>query len=179
MRSPRMRDWNELVLARGCDATFAHASADGRSRPWASALAPDAVISLDCGANTHFAARMLMLEEGQRLTGTGLLATMAPGCRLPLRRRSPTHIVSRWQSSGMAALRMLMAELTTAVRYNLPVKVMILKNNSLAEVRFEQTGLGYPTVRYRTGTNRLRGSCESLRFRRLPRRLIGRSAAGH
>jgi pyruvate dehydrogenase (quinone) len=38
---------------------------------------------------------------------------------------------------------MLMAELTTAVRLKLPVKVMILKNNSLAEVRFEQTDLGY------------------------------------
>ena len=44
---------------------------------------------------------------------------------------------------GDGGFAMLMAELTTAVRLNLPVKVMILKNNSLAEVRFEQTGLGY------------------------------------
>ena len=29
------------------------------------------------------------------------------------------------------------------MRHYLPVKVIILKNNSLAEVRFEQTGLGY------------------------------------
>jgi pyruvate dehydrogenase (quinone)/pyruvate decarboxylase len=32
-------------------------------------IADDAVISLDCGANTHFAARDLMLRSGQRLTG--------------------------------------------------------------------------------------------------------------
>jgi pyruvate dehydrogenase (quinone) len=38
---------------------------------------------------------------------------------------------------------MLMAELSMAVRLNLPVKVLILKNNSLAEVRFEQTEFGY------------------------------------
>jgi pyruvate dehydrogenase (quinone) len=44
---------------------------------------------------------------------------------------------------GDGAFAMLMAELTTAVQHNLPVKVTILKNNSLAEVRFEQTGLGY------------------------------------
>jgi pyruvate dehydrogenase (quinone) len=44
---------------------------------------------------------------------------------------------------GDSGLAMLMAELTTAVRHKLPVKVMILKNNSLAEVRFEQTDLGY------------------------------------
>jgi pyruvate dehydrogenase (quinone)/pyruvate decarboxylase len=42
-------------------------------------IADDAVISLDCGANTHFAARNLMLRSGQRLTGTGMMASMAPG----------------------------------------------------------------------------------------------------
>ena len=34
-------------------------------------MADDAVISLDCGANTHFAARNSMLRPGQRLTGQG------------------------------------------------------------------------------------------------------------
>jgi pyruvate dehydrogenase (quinone) len=44
---------------------------------------------------------------------------------------------------GDGGFAMLMAELSTAVRLNLPVKIMILKNNSLAEVHFEQTDLGY------------------------------------
>jgi thiamine pyrophosphate-dependent enzyme len=35
---------------------------------------------------------------------------------------------------------MLMAEMTTAVQHNLPVKIIVLKNNSLAEVKFEQVG---------------------------------------
>ena len=39
---------------------------------------------------------------------------------------------------------MLMAELTTAVSYGLPVKIILLKNNSLAEVKFEQQELGNP-----------------------------------
>jgi pyruvate dehydrogenase (quinone) len=39
----------------------------------------DAVISLDCGANVHFAARCLCLRANQRFTGTGMLASMAPG----------------------------------------------------------------------------------------------------
>src|ERR1700759_262808 len=42
-------------------------------------IAPDAIISLDCGSNTFFAARHLRLREGQRLTSPGMLATMAPG----------------------------------------------------------------------------------------------------
>ena len=44
---------------------------------------------------------------------------------------------------GDGGFATLMAELTTAVRLNLPVTTMLLKNNSLAEVRFEQAELGY------------------------------------
>ena len=32
--------------------------------------------------------------------------------------------------------------MTTAVQHNLPIKIIILKNNSLAEVKFEQMELG-------------------------------------
>jgi pyruvate dehydrogenase (quinone) len=38
-----------------------------------------------------------------------------------------------------------MGELVTAVKYQLPIKIIILKNNSLAEVLFEQKELGNPT----------------------------------
>lgn len=41
---------------------------------------------------------------------------------------------------GDGGFAMLMAEMTTAVQHNLPVKIIILKNNSLAEVSFEQLG---------------------------------------
>ena len=40
---------------------------------------------------------------------------------------------------------MLMAEVTTAVQHNLAIKIVILRNNSLSEVRFEQQDLGNPT----------------------------------
>lgn len=39
---------------------------------------------------------------------------------------------------------MLMAEMSTAVQHQLPLKIIVLKNNSLSEVRFEQRDLGYP-----------------------------------
>lgn len=58
-------------------------------------LADDAVISLDCGANTHFAARCLKLREHQRLTGTGMLASMAPGLPSRSRRNSLIRAVNR------------------------------------------------------------------------------------
>jgi pyruvate dehydrogenase (quinone) len=68
-----------------------------------------------------------MLKEGQRLTGTGLLATMAPG--LPYTIAAALAYPGRQSVAivGDGGFAMLMAELTTAV---LPVKVMILKTTA-------------------------------------------------
>jgi pyruvate dehydrogenase (quinone) len=138
----RMRHWNGLVR-RVVEADRSPLRPQTAIAVLGEALAPDAVISLDCGANTHFAARTLMLKEAQRLTGTGLLATMGPG--LPYAIAAALAFPGRQSVAivGDGGFAMLMAELTTAVRLGLPVTTMVLKNNSLAEVRFEQTGLGY------------------------------------
>ena len=108
-------------------------------------MSDDAVISLDCGANTHFAARNLMLRSGQRLTGTGMMASMAPG--LPFAIAGQLAYPDRQSVAivGDGGFAMLMAEMTTAVQHNLPVKIIVLKNNSLAEVKFEQIELGNPS----------------------------------
>jgi pyruvate dehydrogenase (quinone) len=107
-------------------------------------IAPDAIISLDCGSNTFFAARHLPLREGQGLTSPGMLATMAPG--LPFAIAAQFAYPNRQSVAvvGDGGFAMLMAELTTAVQHNLPVKIVVLKNNSLSEVRFEQQELGNP-----------------------------------
>ena len=68
-------------------------------------IADDAVISVDCGANTHFAARNLMLRSGQRLIGTGMMASWRPACPSRSPASSPTRTVSRWQLSATAASR--------------------------------------------------------------------------
>jgi pyruvate dehydrogenase (quinone) len=139
----RMRDWNAL-LSRVAATQRSPLRPQTVLRALSDALADDAVICLDCGANTHFAARMLQLREHQSLTGTGMLATMAPGmpfaiaAQLALPNRQCVAIV------GDGGFAQLMAELSTAVKYQLPVKIVVLKNNSLAEVRFEQKELGNP-----------------------------------
>jgi pyruvate dehydrogenase (quinone) len=46
--------------------------------------------------------------------------------------------------AGDGGFSMLMAELVTATSNKLPVKIILLKNNSLAEVRFEQEDIGNP-----------------------------------
>jgi pyruvate dehydrogenase (quinone) len=140
----RMRDWRAL-LDRVCATARTPLRPQMVMRELSDQLSPDAVISLDCGANTHFAARIIELKEHQKLTGTGMLATMAPGlpfaiaAQLAFPNRQSVAIV------GDGGFTQLMGELVTAVKYQLPVKIIILKNNSLAEVLFEQKELGNPT----------------------------------
>jgi pyruvate dehydrogenase (quinone)/pyruvate decarboxylase len=113
-------------------------------RAVSDALAPDAVVCLDCGANTHFAARFLTLRRQQQLVATGMLATMGPGL--------PFSIAAQFANPGRQVVAivgdggfaMLMAELSTAVRNRLPVKIIVLRNDMLAEVVFEQKELGNP-----------------------------------
>jgi pyruvate dehydrogenase (quinone) len=139
-----MRDWRAL-LDRVCATARSPLRPQMVMRELSGQLAPDAVISLDCGANTHFAARIIELKEQQKLTGTGMLATMGPGlpfaiaAQLAFPKRQSVAVV------GDGGFTQLMGELVTAVKYELPVKIIILKNNSLAEVLFEQQELGNPT----------------------------------
>ncbi|WP_407164510.1 thiamine pyrophosphate-dependent enzyme [Bradyrhizobium sp. ORS 111] len=140
----RMRDWNALL-----DQVVNTPRSPLRPQMVVGAVsdlvADDAVISLDCGANTHFAARCLRLRPNQHLTGTGMLASMAPGlpfaiaAQLAFPRRQSVAVV------GDGGFAMLMAELSTAVAHDLPVKIVLLKNNSLAEVKFEQQDIGNPS----------------------------------
>jgi pyruvate dehydrogenase (quinone) len=139
----RMRDWRAL-LDRVCATARSPLRPQMVMRELSGQLAPDAVISLDCGANTHFAARIIELKEQQKLTGTGMLATMAPG--LPFAIAAQLAFPGRQSVAvvGDGGFTQLMGELVTAVKYELPVKIILLKNNSLAEVLFEQKELGNP-----------------------------------
>jgi len=139
----RMQDWNGL-LAQITSSSRTPLRPQVVVKALSDLLADDAVISLDCGANTHFAARHLHLRAKQQLTSPGMLATMAPG--LPFAIAAQFAFPKRQSVAvvGDGGFAMLMAELSTAVQHKLPVKVVLLKNNSLAEVRFEQEDLKYP-----------------------------------
>jgi pyruvate dehydrogenase (quinone) len=43
--------------------------------------------------------------------------------------------------AGDGGLAMLLAELVTLVKYNLPVKVIVIKNNTLGQIKWEQLAL--------------------------------------
>jgi len=74
----RVADWN--VLLTDVENTERSPLRPQMVMRVLSDLLPDnVVISLDCGASTHFAARCLWLRANQRLTGTGMLASLGRG----------------------------------------------------------------------------------------------------
>ncbi len=110
-----------------------------------SDLAPaNAMYSLDCGANTHFAARHIQLKAGQSWSGSGMLVSMASGLPLGISAAFANPDRPSLVVVGDGGFAMLMAELSTAVVHKLNLKVMILNNDSLGEVKFEQKEIGNP-----------------------------------
>ncbi len=138
----RMRDWNAL-LERVEAGDRSPLRPQAVIRAVSDRLADDAVVTFDCGANTHFAARHLRLRADMRLVSPGILDTMAPGlpyaiaAQLVYPQRQVVAIV------GDGGFAMLMAELTTAVQHRLPIRIVILDNRKLAQVTFEQREAGY------------------------------------
>ena len=76
---------------------------------------------------------------------SGTLATM--GCGLPYAIAAKIAFPDRQSVAfvGDGGFTMLMGEFATAVQYDLPIKVVIIKNNTLGMIRWEQMAfLGNP-----------------------------------
>jgi len=69
---------------------------------------------------------------------SGTLATMA--CGLPYAIGAQVAYPDRQVVAfvGDGGFSMLMAEMSTCVKYNLPVKVVVIKNNTLGQIKWEQ-----------------------------------------
>ena len=108
-------------------------------------LDDNAIISVDCGTNTSWAARYIKIRNGMKFSVSGTLSSMANG--LPYAIAAQIAFPQRQSIAfvGDGGLTMLMGEFATAVQYNLPIKVIVIKNNTLGMIRWEQMGfLGNP-----------------------------------
>lgn len=108
-------------------------------------LEDDAIISVDSGTNTAWAAQYIQLRKGMKFSLSGTLASM--GCALPYAIAAQLAFPERQSVAfvGDGGFSMLMAEFATAVQYGLPIKVIIIKNNSFGMIRWEQMAfLGNP-----------------------------------
>ena len=132
-----MRDWNKKmeeragVTSRPMKPQFLAAELGKR-------LPGNAIVNCDSGTIATWWARHIPVKKGQLHTISGNLATMA--CGLPYTIASQVAYPDRPCIGfvGDGGFTMLMGEFVTAVKYNLPIKIVIVKNNSLGQIRWEQ-----------------------------------------
>jgi pyruvate dehydrogenase (quinone) len=132
-----MEKWNQLLRERG---TWK----DKPLKPQVVAyhldrfLADDAIVTTDCGTVTTLAARYVTVRGRMMFSSSGMLATMGNG--LPYSVAAAVAYPGRQVVclSGDGGFTMLMGELLTMVKYRLPVKVVVIKNNTLGQIKWEQ-----------------------------------------
>jgi pyruvate dehydrogenase (quinone) len=133
----RMKDWWHLMEERGTRR-------DKPMKPQVVAwelgkrLANNAIIASDSGTIATWAARQIPIQVGQMFSLSGTLATMANG--LPYTIAAQVAYPDRQCVGfvGDGGFSMLMAEFSTAVKYKLPIKMFVIKNNVLGMIRWEQ-----------------------------------------
>jgi pyruvate dehydrogenase (quinone) len=139
-----MKGWRGLLRERS-SRTDKPIKPDVIAMAVADELEDNAIISVDSGTNTTSAARYINLRKGMKFSLSGTLASMA--CGLPYAIAAQVAFPERQSVAfvGDGGFTMLMGEFATAVQYNLPVKVIVIKNNTLGMIRWEQMAfLGNP-----------------------------------
>jgi pyruvate dehydrogenase (quinone) len=101
-------------------------------------LDDDAIVTSDSGTIATWAARYIRMRGQMQFSLSGTLATMANG--LPYGIGAAVAYPGRQVVCivGDGGFTMLMGEIATLVKYNLPVKVIIIKNNVLGMIKWEQ-----------------------------------------
>ncbi len=108
-------------------------------------LSATAIISCDSGANTTWWARHINAKRGQMYSCSGNLASMASGLPYTIAAQIAYPERECVAFAGDGGFSMLMAEFATAVKYQLPIKVVVLKSNTLGQIKWEQmVNLGKP-----------------------------------
>ncbi|HEY4129345.1 MAG TPA: thiamine pyrophosphate-dependent enzyme, partial [Gemmatimonadaceae bacterium] len=133
----RMKDWRGLMKKRGTRH-------DMPMKPQVvtyelnKLLDDDAIVSSDSGTIATWSARYIEIRDTMQFSLSGSLATMANGlpysigAAVAYPKRQVVCVV------GDGGFTMLMGEIATLVKYDLRVKVIIIKNNVLGEIKWEQ-----------------------------------------
>jgi len=139
-----MKEWWKLMEERGTRQ-------DKPMKPQVVAwelgkrLSETAIVSSDSGTIATWFARQIRAKRGQKYSLSGTLASMANGLCYAIAAQVAFPDRQCVAFVGDGGFSMLMGEFATAVKYQLPIKVVIVKNNSLGMIKWEQmVFLGHP-----------------------------------
>ncbi|MGY3443623.1 MULTISPECIES: thiamine pyrophosphate-dependent enzyme [unclassified Bradyrhizobium] len=132
-----MKEWTQLMTERGTRE-------DKPMKPEVVAhelnklLSDDAIVTTDSGTITTWIARQLVIRGNMMFSCSGNLATMA--CGLPYAIAAAVAHPGRQVVAfvGDGGLTMLLGELATCMKYGLDVKIVVIKNNTLGQIKWEQ-----------------------------------------
>jgi pyruvate dehydrogenase (quinone) len=133
----RMQSWNKVTQERGTRQ-------DMPMKPQvvtyelSKLLDDNAIVSSDSGTIATWSARYIEMRGDMQFSLSGTLATMANG--LPYSIGAAVAYPGRQVVCvvGDGGVSMLLAELATLVKYNLNVKVIVIKNDVLGMIKWEQ-----------------------------------------
>ena len=133
----RMKTWNELMQERGTRT-------DMPMKPQVvtynlnKLLEDDAIVTADSGTIATWSARQIEIRGTMQFSLSGSLATMANG--LPYSIGAAAAYPGRQVVCvvGDGGLSMLIAELATLAKYKMRVAVVVIKNNVLGQIKWEQ-----------------------------------------
>ena len=132
-----MVEWNKLMAERGTRP-------DMPMKPQVvthtlnKLLNDDAIVSSDSGTIATWTARYIEMRGSMQFSLSGSLATMANG--LPYSIGAAVAYPGRQVVCvvGDGGLSMLMGEIATLAKYQLNIKAIIIKNNVLGQIKWEQ-----------------------------------------
>jgi pyruvate dehydrogenase (quinone) len=129
--------WRDLLMNAMNDDT--EPMKPGRvARDLSERLTSDAIVTWDSGHNTGVCARYIEARARQTFVGSGMMASM--GCGLPYAIAAALAFPDRQVVAfvGDGGFSMLLGELATVARYRLPIKIIVIKNNTLGQIKWEQ-----------------------------------------
>jgi pyruvate dehydrogenase (quinone) len=133
----KMAQWGELMTERGTRR-------DTPMKPQVvthelnTLLDDDAIVITDSGTITAWTARHVQMRGSMMFSCSGTLASMA--CGLPYAIAAATAFPDRQVVAvvGDGSAAMLMGDFVTLKKYNLNAKIIVIKNNALGQIKWEQ-----------------------------------------
>ncbi len=133
----RKKDWEHLMEERG---TYMEKPLKPQVVGWelGKNIPANAIVTSDSGTITTWWARYVPALRGQKHSCSGNLATMA--CGLPYAIAAAVAYPDRpvYCIIGDGGLSMLLGELITVAAYKLNIKIVVIKNNVLGQIKWEQ-----------------------------------------
>jgi pyruvate dehydrogenase (quinone)/pyruvate oxidase len=132
-----MGKWRELMDERGT-RTDTPMKPQVVTQELNKLIDDDAILITDSGTITAWTARHVDMRGDMKFSCSGTLASMA--CGLPYAIAGAVAHPGRQVVAviGDGAMAMLMGDLVTLRKYGLDVKIIVIKNNTLGQIKWEQ-----------------------------------------